>query len=353
MRVRWFKGILIWAVIAGVLMLSLTIFVLYVLDRQIIEQTGAKALHVEFLHDASSVRRIISTSGDLHDINALKEVFHDIAELSPGIRRLSVFELLPDSSLRIYSSDPASTPTRLSDYERHEIAAGRSVTRFDTEGSDHVWVFTSPLLVNGEVIAALRGRFSLWEYEELIHQERKLAESIGVGAVIITSLVFFGLIRIKIHRPIRGLLETMRKAESGQLLSKASLTGPADIQEMAHQFNQMLDRIREAIVAKDQLLGEARGFNETLVNTVAETKEELHRANLLLVEARIQTERASKLAALGELSAVVAHELGNPLNAMSGHLQLLQKEMPPRAQSPSHDYTRRDRQDDLDHPTHP
>ena len=64
-----------------------------------------------------------------------------------------------------------------------------------------------------------------------------------------------------------------------------------------------------------------------MVNTVAETKEELHRANLLLVEARIRAERASKFAALGELSAVMAHELGNPLNAMSGHLQLLQKEI--------------------------
>jgi signal transduction histidine kinase len=103
--------------------------------------------------------------------------------------------------------------------------------------------------------------------------------------------------------------------------------GPADIQEVAYQFNHMLDRFREALVAKEQLLGEVQGFNDTLVKTVAETKEELHRANLLLVEARIRTERASKLAELGELSAVVAHELGNPLNAMSGHLQLFQKKM--------------------------
>lgn len=182
MRVRWFKGILVWLVIAGVLMIGLTIFVLHVLDRKIIEQTGAHDLHVEFLHNASAVSRIISKSGDFHNIKALKEVFQDIAELSPGIRRLSMFELLPDSSLLIYSSDTASAPTKLSDYERHEVAAGRSVTHFDTVGSDKEWVFASPLLVNGEVVAALRGRFSLWEYEGLIHPEGESEDALKFSA---------------------------------------------------------------------------------------------------------------------------------------------------------------------------
>ncbi|MDP2381436.1 MAG: hypothetical protein Q8N00_01385 [Nitrospirota bacterium] len=92
-------------------------------------------------------------------------------ELSPGIRRLSVFELLPDSSTRIYTSDPTSAPLMLSIYERHEIAAGRSVTQFDMEGSDRGWVFAARLLVDGEVVGALRGHFSLWGYDRLIRQE--------------------------------------------------------------------------------------------------------------------------------------------------------------------------------------
>jgi signal transduction histidine kinase len=46
----------------------------------------------------------------------------------------------------------------------------------------------------------------------------------------------------------------------------------------------------------------------------------------MLVEARTQAERAEKLAALGELSAVIAHELGNPLNAISGNLQMLKED---------------------------
>ena len=327
MRVRWFEGILVWVVIAGIVMVGLAIGLIHVLDRQIIERAGAKNLHAEFLRAASSVSRVIQKSGDIHNIGELQEAFQYIFELRPGIRRLSAFELFPDSTALIYSSDPASAPATLSEYERREVAAGRSVTHFDLEGTDRGWLIVAPIVLNGQVVGALRGRFSLWKYDGLIQQEGQLAKDIGVGAVIITSLVFLGLIRLKVHRPIRELLGAMRRAESGQLTSKAPLIGPADIQEVAYQFNQMLDRVREALAAKEQLLGEIQGFNDTLVQTVAETKEELHRANLLLVEARIQTERASKLAALGELSAVVAHELGNPLNAIGGHLQLLQKEV--------------------------
>lgn len=327
MRVRWFNGILAWVVIVGTFMVGMTIVALHVLDQKIIEEMGADDLHAEFLRDADSVRRIIHKSGDIHNISALQEVFQDIIELTPSIQYLSTFELLPGSSMRLYSSDPMAAPARLSEYERNEIAAGRSVTRFDSEEPDRGWVFASPLLVNGHIVGALRGRFSLWKYDQLIHQERKLAEYIGLGAVVMTSLAFLGLIRVRIHRPIRELLEAMRKAEEGELSSKASLVGSADIQQVAHRFNLMLDRIRDALVTQERLLGEIQDFNRTLVDTVARTREELQQANLLLVEARIQTERASKLSALGELSAVMAHELGNPLNAMSGHLQLLQKEM--------------------------
>jgi two-component system NtrC family sensor kinase len=327
MQVRWFQGILGWVVIAGIVLVTLAIMLNHALDRQLIEQTGAKNLHAEFLRAAGTVSRIISKSGNIHNIGALEEAFEDIFELRPGIRRLSVFEILPDSSRRIYTSDSATAPTMLSRYERNEIAAGRSVTHFYKEGPDRGWMIAAPILVSGEVVGALRGQFSLWKYDELIRQEGQSAKDIAIGAVIISSLAFLLLVRIKVDRPISQLLRTMRRAEAGDLTGHAPLMGPADIQEVVYQFNQMLDRFREALVAKEQLLGEVQGFNDTLVKTVAETREELDRANLLLVEARIRTEHASKLAELGELSAVVAHELGNPLNAMSGHLQLFQKKM--------------------------
>lgn len=331
MNGSWFRGMSAWVMITGIVVVCLAIAILNLLDRHVIEATAAQHLHAEFLRAASAVSRIIGKKGDIRDTEAIGEAFQDIFELRPCIRRLSVYEVTPTAGTLVFSSEPAAEPRALTEQERSELAAGRSIAHLDSSTKDRAWIIAAPIVMNGHVVGALRGRFSLWKYDGLIKEEGRLARDVGVGAVLITSLVFLLLIRVKVHSPVRQLLLAMRRAEAGDLTGHAPLIGTSDIQEIAIQFNRLLDRIRDEIADKERLLKDIQGFNNTLMTKIAETREELQRANQLLVEARIKTERAQKLAALGELSAVVAHELGNPLNAISGYLQLLAKEPDSRA----------------------
>ncbi|WP_455370629.1 ATP-binding protein [Petrachloros mirabilis] len=337
MPMRWFQGVRAWMVTASMGMILFAVLLNYALDRQSIEQANTANIRAASLAAAHTVSRIIGKSGDIRDVAALKEVFQDIFDIRPNFGRLSVYEVLPHSNLRIYSSDPDSTPTHLSQYERNEVAAGRSVIRRFTDGNDFGWVVTAPIAVHGEPVGALQGQFSVRMYDELLQVEGRSAQKVGLVTVVLSSLLFLTLVRVKIQKPISELIRAMRQAEARNLTSHVQVQGPADIQELARQFNQMLDRIHSGLVDRELLHREIRTFNDRLVKAVAEKTTELDRTNQLLVEARLASERASKLAALGELSSVVAHELGNPLNAISGHLQLLEREL--RAQSPNRHLT--------------
>lgn len=321
----WFKfdGIMVWVTLTGAMLVGLSIVVFALLESEIVDQAGAQNRQVAFVHIAEFMGDMIGKTGGLRDLTKLQEVLHDVRDVRTGIKRLSVFGIMPESSSLILSTDPTMVPRTLGQQEKTEVQAGRSVMQRDESSTERGWRITAPIAIDGKVVGALRGFFSVKEYDDLIKQEIELGKTVGIGVVLVTSLMFVLLIRIKIHRPVQRLLKAMRNVEAGDLSGYVSITSPVEIQEVTAQFNRMVGCVRIASLEKDRLLVEIRHFNETLQKRVMDATEELQQANLELVEARLAVERNQRLAALGELSATVAHELGNPLNALSGHLQML------------------------------
>jgi len=318
-----FDGIMAWVTVTGAALVGLSIVAVALLESKIVDQAGAHNRQIALLRISEFAGNMIGKTGGIRDLRGLEELIQEVRQIRSGVERLSVFEITPESSSLVLSTDPQSGPQILDRQERIEIEAGRSVMQLAESSGERGWLITAPIRIEGKVVGALRGHFSVREYDELIAQQIELAKTIGIGVVITTSLTFWLLIRAKIHRPIHQLLHAIRSVEGRDLSGHAPIQGPSEIQEVAGQFNRMLDRVREAGTEKDRLLEKIRHFNETLQNRVAEKTEELQQTNIELVEARLAVERSQHLAALGELSATVAHELGNPLNALSGHLQML------------------------------
>ena len=80
------------------------------------------------------------------------------------------------------------------------------------------------------------------------------------------------------------------------------------------------------------MLMRIRGFNQELTERIEQATADLARKNRdlaelndLLVSARRDLTAKERLAALGQLAGTIAHELGNPLNSISGHVQLLER----------------------------
>jgi signal transduction histidine kinase len=84
---------------------------------------------------------------------------------------------------------------------------------------------------------------------------------------------------------------------------------------------------------RGKLLQQISGFNDELRREVAAATEELAAANSSLFNSQQRLARSERLAVVGQTAASLAHEIGTPLNSVSGHLELLAAAHPYHAET--------------------
>jgi two-component system NtrC family sensor kinase len=110
------------------------------------------------------------------------------------------------------------------------------------------------------------------------------------------GVVFF-IARRSIHRPISALLNGIKSMAQGNLGAQIALKRNDELGELAHAFNNMTISLKES---QERLVHEA--------------------------EIRLELERnfrhSEKMATIGQLASELAHEIGTPLNIISGRAAL-------------------------------
>jgi len=121
---------------------------------------------------------------------------------------------------------------------------------------------------------------------------------------------------------VNAVAAKKKRVEGGALDERVPVTSADEVAALSRGFNAMLGRLAEAD-------GEIRAFNRRLADEVkaatldlARKNETLAQLNKLLRETRQELGDKERLAALGQLAAQLAHEIGTPLGSVSGHLQL-------------------------------
>ena len=158
-----------------------------------------------------------------------------------------------------------------------------------------------------------RAVVGIWSLETVYQALRRLQPAV-VGYMIVNLLLLeliglfvFGRITAKPLQRLRRRAETVSDFDGEDLF----LYGDSEADDYA-QLSRSLNRIYGRM-KKDR-------------RVLAQTVERLEATNRKLRQAQQEVLQAEKLAAVGRLSAGLAHEIGNPLGIVSGYLDILQQD---------------------------
>ena len=115
------------------------------------------------------------------------------------------------------------------------------------------------------------------------------------------GIVLWTVISLGVNRPIRRLMHGVEEIGRGRLETRIAVRTRTEIGALALAFNRMAENLREA-----QQRSQA---------------EEERRVSL-----ERQVRHADKLAVIGKLASELAHEIGTPLNVISGRARLLRRD---------------------------
>ncbi len=248
-----------------------------------------------------------------------------------GIEGLSLFVVSADGLLSpLTSAGPlAIGKPLLSDSEAN---AQRRQQKSDVLRGDRQFQSVSvPMWIKGDV----RGVLHLEVVPKEIGLGRRIREvkaNLFLGATGLVLAVGLGVaifFHYSVRGPIRQLSDPMEDAAEGNLSALVDIRS-GEFGWLAATYNRMMRRLKQSVDENRTLLEQIKTFNielrdkvEAATAELAAKNTQLEGANERLLNQQKRLTSLEKLATLGEIAAIIAHELGTPLNAISGHLQLL------------------------------
>lgn len=159
---------------------------------------------------------------------------------------------------------------------------------------------SSPLYLRNEVIGGVKVTISSRDVKEAAAKSLRLI--IFYIALNSAILIVFGSILLyrTIVKPIDELVRVTEAVAGGDLNQHVKVKRFNEIGNLAESLNRMTERLREN--------------REALENNIRTLK-----------AAQEEVIRAEKMATVGRLAAGIAHEIGNPLSAILGYTDILQK----------------------------
>jgi two-component system NtrC family sensor kinase len=156
-------------------------------------------------------------------------------------------------------------------------------------------------------------------------------------ALAVLVLLFFALMGLtsfvavkgakSIFKPIELMSSVVHATRKGEEKRIGEIRSKDEIGSLANEFDVMLDLLSERKLLIQSWAEELEAKVDERTSELKQKNTELTQTISVLQKTRQQLVIAEKLAALGELTAGVAHEINNPTAVMLGNLDVIVEEM--------------------------
>ena len=144
----------------------------------------------------------------------------------------------------------------------------------------------------------------------------------GIGAIFFAVMIVAAFVSLRwartIFRPLEQMEGTLRRIEAGDADARVGVVGSQD------EIGRLAGHLDHLLGVVDDNTRALKRWNAELDAKVAERTRELEAAQGQLL-------RSEKLAAVGQLTASMAHEINNPIAVIQGNLDMVRELLPPEA----------------------
>jgi signal transduction histidine kinase len=146
-------------------------------------------------------------------------------------------------------------------------------------------------------------------------------------AIVMIMLGTYLLFRQLVYRPIDRLLLAMSRAKAGDLATQVPVSATDELGLLTQGFNSMISQVREMTEEKEAQQSVLQDRVRDATIELEKRNQQLQETNLELWHTTKRMNELGRLAAAGQTAAHFAHEVGTPLNLISGHVQLLRSDL--------------------------